>query len=156
MQAKRQYRWVVWIINWALQIHCNPRVPLHANKLVSEDWTKRDHRRLQRIYGIWYSFCKSFARPFEVNQLPFASSCFSWDKYHLFLISNNEKWLTMKKIFWKLYHHSKCFKCLGSANSLQPKGSCWCQSVGVKGLNANRWQSVTEDICNLIELLYPG
>ena len=72
MQGKRQCRCVVWIINWALQIHCNPRVPLGAIKLVSEDWTKRDHRGLQRIYGIWYSFCilgKSFARPFEVKQL---------------------------------------------------------------------------------------
>ena len=56
MQGKRQFRFVVWIINWALQIHCNPRVPLGANKLVSEDWTKTDHRVLQKIYVIWYSF----------------------------------------------------------------------------------------------------
>ena len=55
MQGKRQFRFVVWIINWALQIHCNPRVPLGANKLVSEDWTKTDHRVLQKIYVIWYS-----------------------------------------------------------------------------------------------------
>ena len=56
MQGKRQCRCVVWIINWALQIHCNPRVPLDANNLVSEDWTKRDHRELQRIYGIDIAF----------------------------------------------------------------------------------------------------
>ena len=37
-------------------MHCNPRVPLAANKLVSEDWTKTDHRLLQKIYVIWYSF----------------------------------------------------------------------------------------------------
>ena len=56
MQGKRQCRCVVWIINWALQVHCKPRVPLGAIKLFSEDWTKRDHRGLQRIYGILYSF----------------------------------------------------------------------------------------------------
>ena len=56
MEGKRQCSCVVWIINWALQIHCNPRVPLGANKLVSEDWTKTDHRVLQKIYVIWYSF----------------------------------------------------------------------------------------------------
>ena len=28
MQGKQQCRCVVWIINWALQIHCNSRVPL--------------------------------------------------------------------------------------------------------------------------------
>ena len=111
MQGKRQCRCVVWIINWALQIHCNPRVPLGAIKLVSEDWTKRDHRGLQRIYGIWYSFCilgKGFARTFEVKQLCFPESCFSYSKNHFFWISNNEKWLSLKKFFWKVYHHSKC------------------------------------------------
>ena len=56
MQGKRQFRCVIWIINWALQIHCNPKVLLAANKLVSEDWTKTDHRVLQKIYVIWYSF----------------------------------------------------------------------------------------------------
>ena len=55
MQGKRQFRCVIWIINWALQIHCNPKVLLAANKLVSEDWTKTDHRVLQKIYVIWYS-----------------------------------------------------------------------------------------------------
>ena len=34
MEGKRQCRCIVWIINWVLQIHCNPRVPLDANKLV--------------------------------------------------------------------------------------------------------------------------
>ena len=112
MQGKRQCRCVVWITNWAPKIRCNPRVPLGAIKLVSEDWTKTDHRVLQKIYVIWYSFCilgESFARLFKVKQLPFPWSCFSSDKNHLFLISNNEKWLSFKKIFWKVYHHSKCF-----------------------------------------------
>ena len=45
---------------------------------------------------------------------------------------------------------------MGSPNSLQPKGSFWCQSVGITGLNGNRWPSGREDICNLIQLLYPG
>ena len=74
MQGKRQYRCVCWIINWVLQIHCSPRAPLGANKLASEDWTKRYHRVLQRIYGIWRSYCilgKIFARPFQVKQLLF-------------------------------------------------------------------------------------
>ena len=34
----------MWIINWALQIHCNPRVSLGANKLVSTSWLKTDDR----------------------------------------------------------------------------------------------------------------
>ena len=80
MQGKQECRCVVWIINGALEVHCNQRVDLGAKKLVSEDWTKRDYRGLQGIYGIWYTFCilgKSFARPFEVNQLPVSWSCFS-------------------------------------------------------------------------------
>ena len=70
MEGKQQCRWVSWIINWALQIHCKVRVHLGANKLLSEVWTKRDHRGLQRIYAILYSSCilgKGFARPFEVK-----------------------------------------------------------------------------------------
>ena len=61
---------MAWINNWALEILCNPRVPLCANKLVSKVWMKRDHRGLQKIYVIWYSFCvlgESFARPFEIS-----------------------------------------------------------------------------------------
>ena len=67
---------------------------------------------LQKIHIIWYSFCiecKSFARLFEVKELPFPWSCFSEDEKHLLLISNNEKWLSLKKNFWKVYHHPKCF-----------------------------------------------
>ena len=70
--AKRWRRCAVWIINWALEIHCNPKVSLGANKLVSEDSTKRNHRGWQRIYAIWYSFCilgENFARPFELKQI---------------------------------------------------------------------------------------
>ena len=79
-QLKEQCKRIVWINNWALQIHCNPRVPLGTNMLVSEDWTKRDDRQLQRIYGNWYSLCilgKTFAKPFEIKELSFPSSCFS-------------------------------------------------------------------------------
>ena len=112
LQGKLQCRCVLWIINWALQMHFNPRAPLGANKLVSEDWTKRDHTGLQRIYVIWYSFCilgKIFARPFELKQLPFAGFCFCKDKNYLFLISNGKKWLSLTKSFWEIYHHCKCF-----------------------------------------------
>ena len=48
------------------------------------------------------------ARPFEVKQLPFPTSCFYYEENHLFFISNNEKWLSLQTIFWKVYHHSKC------------------------------------------------
>ena len=59
---------------------CKPRVSLGANKLVSNDWMKRDHRALQRIYVIWYSFCilgKFLARYFELKQLPIPGCCSS-------------------------------------------------------------------------------
>ena len=110
MQCKLQGRCVVWISSWALQIHCNPRVPLGTNQLVSKGWFEIDDIVLQKIYVIWYRFCivgKSFARPFEVKQLPLPRSHFSEDEKHLFLILNNEKWLSLKKSFWKIYHHSK-------------------------------------------------
>ena len=45
MQGKRQFRCVVWIINWPHEINCNPRVYLGADKLVSEYWTYRNYRR---------------------------------------------------------------------------------------------------------------
>ena len=80
LQGKRKCRCIVSIINWDLQIHCNPRVPLGGNKFVSEDWTNRDYRGIQRIYGTSYSFCilgKNFARSFELKQLPFPGSCSS-------------------------------------------------------------------------------
>ena len=100
------------IINWGLQLHCNPRVFRGANKLVSKGRMKLNHRFLEKLYGIWYSFCilvKGFARPFEVEQLSLPRSCFSEGKNHLFLISKDEEWLILKKSFLKSYHHSKCF-----------------------------------------------
>ena len=112
MQGKLQGRCFVWISSWALQIHCNRRVPLGANHLVSKVSVEIDDTVLQRIYVIWCRFCilgKSFARPFEVKQLPFPRSCLQKGKNHLFFISNDEKWLSLKKSFWKVYHHSKCF-----------------------------------------------
>ena len=111
MQGKLPGRCVVWISSWALQIHCNPRVPLGANQLVSKGWIEIDDTLLQRIYWIQYRFCilgKRFARPFEVRGPSFPGSCFSLDEKRLFLISNNEKWLSLKKSFSKVCHHSKC------------------------------------------------
>ena len=110
--APQKCRRVVWINSWALQIHCNPRVSLGSNKLVLKGWMKRDHRGLQKIYVMWYSFCilgESFAIHFEVNQLPCPRSYSEKYENHLFLISNDEKWSSLKKSFWKIYHHSKCF-----------------------------------------------
>ena len=101
MQGKWQCRCVVWIINWALQIHCNPRVPLGAIKLVSEDWTKRDHRGLKRIYGIWYSFCilgKSFARPFEGKQIAVLWSCFFYDEIICFWFQTTKNDWVWRKV----------------------------------------------------------
>ena len=110
MQGKLQGRCVVWIHSWALRIHCNPRVPLGANHLISKGWIEIGDTLLQRIYVIWYRFCilgKRFARPFEVKETSFPRSYFCYDEKHLFLISNNEKWSSLKKIFWKFCHHSK-------------------------------------------------
>ena len=55
-------------------MHCNPRVSLGANQLVSKGRTEIDATLLQKIYVIWYRFCilgKSFARPFDFKQLLF-------------------------------------------------------------------------------------
>ena len=38
LQCTLQGRCVVWITSWALQIHCNPRIFLGANQLVSKGW----------------------------------------------------------------------------------------------------------------------
>ena len=41
--------------------------------LLWKGWMETDDRGFQKIYVIWYSFCilgKSFARPFEINQIP--------------------------------------------------------------------------------------
>ena len=111
MQVQLQCWHVVWINNWVLQIHCNPRVPLGANKLVSKEWIKRDHKGLQKIYVIWYSFCilgESFARTFEYKQPFFPGSWSSQDENHLFLIWKDEKCLSSKS-FWEICHHSDCF-----------------------------------------------
>ena len=57
LQGKQQRRGVVWIINWALQIHCNLKVSVSADKFVSKEWMKKDCRGgLQKIYVIWYCF----------------------------------------------------------------------------------------------------
>ena len=55
-------------------MHCNPRVSLGANQLVSKGRIEIDATLLQKIYVIWYRFCilgKSFARPFDFKQLLF-------------------------------------------------------------------------------------
>ena len=112
MKGKQQCRRVVWINNWALLIHCNPKIPRGANKLVSKGWMKREHRRLQKIYGIWYSFCllgESFARIFEYKQLLFLGSWSFLDEHHLLFISNDEKWFSLKKTLWEICHHFDCF-----------------------------------------------
>ena len=71
----------------ALEIHCNASVILGANKLLSEDWTKRDHRGLQRIDRIWYSFCilgKSFIDLLKVSKFLSFDPDFSMMKSFVF------------------------------------------------------------------------
>ena len=102
MQGKRQCRCVIWINNWALQIHCNPRVPLGANKLVPADWAKRDDRGLQRIYGIWYSFCivgKKFARPFKLSNFLSFDPVFSKTKIICFWFQTMKNDWVWRKVF---------------------------------------------------------
>ena len=70
-QSKLQCRHIGWLKNRALQIHCNLTPLLGTNKLVSKAWKKRDHRGLQKIYVIWYSFCV-LRETFEYKQLLFA------------------------------------------------------------------------------------
>ena len=110
LQGQRQFRYVVWIINWALQMHCNARVPLASNKLVSQDLTKTDHRVLHKIYVIWYSFWilgTSFARLFEIKQFHFPWSCFFLiEKLFIFhskqwkMIESEENFLKGTPPFW--------------------------------------------------------
>ena len=81
-----QCRCVVWIISSALQIHCNPRVLLGDNKLVSNGSIKTDHRGLQELYLISCNFCilvKSFPTSFELKQLPFPWSVFDLKQWKM-------------------------------------------------------------------------
>ena len=80
--------------------------------MVSKVSVETDYRVLQKIDVILYSVYilrQSFTRPFEVKQLPSSWSCSSKGGNHLFLITNDEKGLSFKKSFWKVYHDSKCF-----------------------------------------------
>ena len=90
----------MWISSWALQIHCNPRVPLGANHLVSKGWIEIDDTVLQKIYVIWYSFCildKSFARTFEVKQFPSLDPVFPQTKIIcVWFQTMNNVWLRRK------------------------------------------------------------
>ena len=102
-ESKLKCRHIAWINKRALQIHCNPRIPLRANKMVSKAWMKTDHRGLQRIYVIWYSFCvlgESFARTFVYKQLLILGSWSSWPiniRCHIFIALANMRKHT---IFW--------------------------------------------------------
>ena len=102
MEGKQQGRSVVWITSWALQIHCNPRVSLGANQLVSKGWIEIHYRVLQKIYVIWYRFCilgKSFARPFEVKQPRFPDPVFAKMKIICFLFQTMKSDWVWRKVF---------------------------------------------------------
>ena len=98
-------------------MHCNPRVSLGANQLVSKGRIEIDATLLQKIYVIWYRFCilgKSFARPFDFKQLLFPDPvspktkiiCFwfqtmknDWIWRQLF-----ERFITIRNIFVNIIH----------------------------------------------------
>ena len=72
LQGMGQCTYVVWRYNWPLQIHCNPRLSLGANTLISNGWMTRNHSRSQKIYVSWYSFCilgENFDRTSEDKEL---------------------------------------------------------------------------------------
>ena len=102
MEGKQQGRCVVWITSWALQIHCNPRVSLGANQLVSKGWIEIDYTVLQKIYAIWYTFCilsKSFATPFEVKQPLFPDPVFVKMKIICFWFQTMKNDWIWRKVF---------------------------------------------------------
>ena len=104
MEGKQQGRCVVWITSWALQIHCNPRVSLGANQLVSKGWIEIDCTVLQKIYVIWYRFCilgKSFARPFKVKQSLFLDPVFAKMKIICFWFQTMKNDWIWRKVFEK-------------------------------------------------------
>ena len=102
MQGKLQGWCVVWISSRVLRIHCNPRVPLGANHLVSKGWIEVDYTVLQRIYVIWYRFCilgKSFARPFDFKQLLFPDPLFPKMKVICFWFQTMKNDWVWRKVF---------------------------------------------------------
>ena len=104
MEGKQQGRCVVWITSWALQIHCNPRVSLGANQLVSKGWIEIDCTVLQKIYVIWYRFCilgKSFARPFDIKESIFLDPVLAKMKIICFWFQTMKNDWIWRKIFEK-------------------------------------------------------
>ena len=104
MQGKLQGRCVVWISSWALQIHCNPRVPFGTNQLVSKGWFQIDDTVLQKIYVIWYRFCilgKSFARPFDIKESIFLDPVLAKMKIICFWFQTMKNDWIWRKIFEK-------------------------------------------------------
>ena len=102
MEGKQQGRCVVWITSWALQIHCNPRVSLGSNQLVSKGWIEIDYTVLQKTYVIWYRFCilgKCFARSFEVKQPLFPDPGFPKMKIICFWFQAMKNDLIWRQVF---------------------------------------------------------
>ena len=98
-------------------MHCNPRVSLGANQLVSKGRIEIDATLLQKIYVIWYRFCilgKSFARPFDFKQLLFPDLVSPKTKIICFwfqTMKNDwiwrqvfERFITIRNIFVNIIH----------------------------------------------------
>ena len=98
-------------------MHCNPRVSLGANQLVSKGRIEIDATLLQKIYVIWYRFCilgKSFARPFDFKQLLFPDPVSPKTKIICFwfqTMKNDwiwrqvfERFITIRNIFVNIIH----------------------------------------------------
>ena len=102
LQGKLQGSCVVRRHSWALQIHCNPRVPLGDNHLISKGWIEILDTVLQRIYVIQYRLCilgKRFARPFEVTEPSFPGSCFAKAKSICFWFQTMKNDWVWRKVF---------------------------------------------------------
>ena len=98
-------------------MHCNPRVSLGANQLVSKGRIEIDATLLQKIYVIWYRFCilgKSFARPFDFKQLLFPDPVSPKTKIICFWFQTMknpwiwrqvfERFITIRNIFVNIIH----------------------------------------------------
>ena len=110
MQGKQQGRCVVWIISWALQLHCNTRVPQGTNHLVSKVLIEIHDMVLQRLYVIWYRFVslvKVLLDLLKLSNFLSLDPVFPKTKSICFWFQAVKNDLSLKKIFWKVCHRSK-------------------------------------------------
>ena len=90
------------VVNPFLSMNCKPNFILIAipDETRGNSWGQDTYKMLK-----YKEFLASIGKS---NFLSLSGSCSSSDKSNLFLISNNEKWLSLNKYFWEIYHYSKC------------------------------------------------